>query len=831
MSDNEHSETGVNRLRLCGLKTLALFVLLSERLGKHGLRIFCWLLLFGTLWLFQIPAVFGYFIEIAAFLLFAGGVLFLIWKDVWHFRWPGAHDILRRVEQDGGVPHRPLSALTDKPVNAATSGAFVLWEAQRRKLASLIGRLAFPRTRPFLAHKDPYALRLGLLLAFLSGLFIAGPQSGERLREGIFPFHTTASTEKKGGPTLWITPPAYTGAKQIVPDDAQGPADLSIPEGSHLKILLNDAGPLAFGKPALYVDNTAYPLIPAGSDAYTLEMEVPPGEKLSLNTGNLNHPSWRYHLIPDKPPTIKIKAEPELPGQGQIQFPLEMQDDYGVKELQIDVDLAMSVAGGTLGTPFSEMRSVMSPPGKAFLMAPLYDLSAHPWAGLPVLITFTARDHKGQESRTSPLAITLPERVFSNPLARLLINVRKKMARFPLGPYDENVMTLEKVLTLPETFRYDRRVQMPLRAASSRMIYNAPSNHIALGVMDLLWRAALRLEDGGLTLAAQDLRSAQAALEKALKNPDTSPEEIAKLMENLRNAMGEYMQAMAQEMQKRMAEGQMPPSLPQEVLEAMMGQDDLAVMLDKMEADLMSGDRNAAQEALSQLQRLLDMANPSMNTAMPEDMQAMMEGINRIKDIIDRQETLLGKTKEQADILSMLDEMGVPDTPVGHRPFMKSEESRKEQNDLRDMLRILTQEAQAKMAKIPEGFGLAEQVMGESAKELGKGQPDASIPLQQEAIEHLQSARQQLAQEMAQRMKQMTGLTLGGGAMQLDPLGRPYGGGQGQNGLSSGSEVKVPGEAEAKKIQEIVNELRRRAGERERPPEELEYYRRLLKRF
>lgn len=831
MHDEGPSRAPPETPRLRGLKILALLVLVSERLSAHGLRIFCWFLLFGTLWLLRVPAVLGQIAEIAAALTFGAGCLFLTWKDVRHFRWPDHAAILRRIEQDGGVPHRPLTALADRPVNALTPATLNLWDAQRRKLAALIGRLALPRTRPFLARRDPYALRLGLLLAFVSGVLIAGPQSGERLREGLFPFQSAAHAEKKNGPVLWITPPAYTGAGQIVLDSSKSRAALSIPEGSRLKILLDKAGPLAFGKPSLYIDSAAHPLAPAGDGAYTLEMEVPPGGMLSLHAGTLSNPSWPYRLIPDAPPKITATAEPELPGQGQIQFPLEMRDDYGVKELQIDVDLAMSVPEGSLGQPFSETRSVMSPPGKAFSMAPLYDLSAHPWAGLPVLATFTARDHKGQEARSAPIAFTLPERVFSNPLAKLIISVRKKLARSPLEPYDENVMALERILAAPQSFRYDRRVHLPLRAASSRMYYNEPSARVALGVMDLLWRVALRLEDGGLSLAAQDLRAAQMALEDALKNPATAPEDIARLMENLRNAMGQYMQALGRELQKRMAAGQKSPSLPQEVLEAMTGPDDLAAMLDKMEADLMSGDRNAAQEALSRLQRLLDMMNPSMNTSMPEDMQAMMEGMNRIKDIIDRQKTLLGKTKEQAEISSMLDEMGVPDTPAGQKPFMKAGESRKEQDDLRQNLEGLTEEAQAKMQKVPESFDKAAQAMGGSSAQLGDGQPEMAIPFQEEAIEHLENSRQQLSQAMAERMKQMTGLALGGGMMRQDPLGRPYGGKEGDNGLSTGSEVKVPGEAEAKRIQDIVNELRRRAGDRSRPPEELEYYRRLLKRF
>lgn len=51
------------------------------------------------------------------------------------------------------------------------------------------------------------------------------------------------------------------------------------------------------------------------------------------------------------------------------------------------------------------------------------------------------------------------------------------------------------------------------------------------------------------------------------------------------------------------------------------------------------------------------------------------------------------------------------------------------------------------------------------------------------------------------------------------------------NGPHHGSQVKIPDEAEKKRVEEILKELRRRSGEMERPPEEREYYRRLLRQF
>src|SRR5690606_11015872 len=97
----------------------------------------------------------------------------------------------------------------------------------------------------------------------------------------------------------------------------------------------------------------------AGDGAYTLEMEIPPGEMLWLDAGHLHKPSWAYELIADTPPAIRIEEEPKILDRGQIQIPLVLEDDYGVQELQMDVELAMSLPQPLPGEPFRETRSVM----------------------------------------------------------------------------------------------------------------------------------------------------------------------------------------------------------------------------------------------------------------------------------------------------------------------------------------------------------------------------------------------------------------------------------------------------------------------------------------
>jgi hypothetical protein len=99
----------------------------------------------------------------------------------------------------------------------------------------------------------------------------------------------------------------------------------------------------------------------------------------------------------------------------------------------------------------------------------------------------------------------------------------------------------------------------------------------------------------------------------------------------------------------------------------------------------------------------------------------------------------------------------------------------------------------------------------------------------------LQQAMQQMAEQMQNQMAgEGEGEPMGQPDMNAprqrvdrDPLGRPLSG----NGSYDQGDVKIPDQSEVAKAREILDELRRRAGERSRPPIELDYIERLLKRF
>ncbi len=165
------------------------------------------------------------------------------------------------------------------------------------------------------------------------------------------------------------------------------------------------------------------------------------------------------------------------------------------------------------------------------------------------------------------------------------------------------------------------------------------------------------------------------------------------------------------------------------------------------------------------------------------------------------------------------------------------------QQQLRDRLNELQRRMRGMGMPNQQGLDDAEQAMGEAEGQLGQGDNEGAAEAQGRALEGLRQGAQQLAQQMQQEGEgqgEGEGYAEGdpqpGGrdrassrAQQRDPLGRDREGQREQSrGVVSG-DTRVPGEAAQVRARRILEELRRRLGESERPSDEIEYLERLLK--
>src|SRR5262249_15653870 len=123
----------------------------------------------------------------------------------------------------------------------------------------------------------------------------------------------------------------------------------------------------------------------------------------------------------------------------------------------------------------------------------------------------------------------------------------------------------------------------------------------------------------------------------------------------------------------------------------------------------------------------------------------------------------------------------------------------------------------------------------EAEGQLGDGNPDNAVDAQGRALEAMRKGAQGMAQSMQQQMgmgQGPGGSRPGGNAQnranqETDPLGRSL-----RNpGYNDDQTVRVPGEIDVQRARRILEELRRRFGEPDRPQIELDYLQRLLRDF
>jgi len=140
-------------------------------------------------------------------------------------------------------------------------------------------------------------------------------------------------------------------------------------------------------------------------------------------------------------------------------------------------------------------------------------------------------------------------------------------------------------------------------------------------------------------------------------------------------------------------------------------------------------------------------------------------------------------------------------------------------NQLQNELNRSGRGAADKLARAREAMDQADQALSqedyrEAARQQGR------------ALDQMREGAQQMAEEMRKNSSQQAGRGRPGDA-QRDPLGRP----QRAFGPQLGTSVKVPDEIDMQRAREILQELRRRLGDRKRSSEELDYFERLLRRF
>jgi hypothetical protein len=427
-----------------------------------------------------------------------------------------------------------------------------------------------------------------------------------------------------------------------------------------------------------------------------------------------------------------------------------------------------------------------------------------------------ARDDLGQIGASAPIPVTLPERKFFNPVARAIIEQRKKLVRNP-DSKDSVAEALRGIDAQPEAFDGNIAVFLALNLAWRQLSNEEVSKSDIASVVQLLWDTALALEDGGTSIAMRELRELQRQLQEAL-NRGASQEEIEKLMNQLQEAMNKYLQSLQQAMQQAMKNGAPMQQISPNAMR--LSQQDLNQMLNEARRMAQSGSRESAQQMLNRLQQMLEnlQAGIPMPNRQGNQAQQMLNDLGRM---MQRQQDLL----QQSFQLQRGQQSG---QDSGNQSGAGQEQAGQQDLLRRDLGQLMRQFGNM-TGDLPQGMGQAEQSMRQAVEALNGSDFDRATEAQNQAL----SQMQQGMQSMQQMLQRQAGASNGPGQRdKMDPFGRTTtnqdGNGPNASDTSKGPDLSGNGLDRAR---DLFEELRQRRNDPSRPREELDYLDRLLKQF
>jgi len=708
--------------------------------------------------------------------------LYFGFRDV---RLPDWTEGARRLERSSSFAHRPISEANDRmAAGLGDPWAEELWKLHIVQRLAGIGRFRLALPSPGLARRDPRAMRFVVLLLLGAAIFIAGPDWSRRLWAGINDSGSGAAATVDA----WIDPPPYTGLAPVYLTDGM---NIAVPAGSILNLRVHGAG----HTPGLSLDSStgADNGFSGAQGEYSATWHVASDAHVRVRSGGRAIGDWNIAAVPDKPPSIAFLGPPGRTEHSALKLSFKASDDYGVVSVR-----AIIKPHGKHGAPLIVDLPLAGASDKSISETTFRDLTAHPYAGLNVDIALQASDGAGQNATTLTVQYILPARVFTNPLSRALIEQRQILATATTRQDRGRVVRMLDALTIAPQIFYANNTSTytGIRAARWALATAKYADEIE-HVENLLWQIAIGLERGGLLSAAEELRRLQAMLAQALAQG--APQDVIdELLQRYNDAMQRYMQALA-------ANPSENPSQPPADAK-MLSQSDLQTLLKAIQQLAQSGDRAKAQQLLALLQSLLENLRLSGSGGGGGDAnnpqnKALSDAIQGLGDLMGRQRGLLDKTfrGQQGEAV-------------------KPKDLQNEQGAIQNKLNEILKGLGGQKIPAPNDLGRADRSMGQSQQDLGANDLPNSAVDQKNALDAMRSA----ATDLANRLMKQMGQNQGAGQ---DPLGR------GANGSALGGNVKVPTQSELQRARNILMELRRRAAERARPQQELDYIDRLLKQF
>ncbi len=797
----------------------------------------------------------------------------LLWRGLRRLARPGAEAIDRRLERASGLRHRPLSALQDRPA-AGTPESEAVWRVHQARLMGQVRRLRVGRPRPGLAARDSWALRGLVVVALAAAVVIAGREAPNRLWAAIVPGLPAGPAAPGTVVQAWVTPPTYTGLPPVFLHPGSPAA--TIPTASHLTVSVTGGR----GAPALTLDSEATEFRALDNASWQAERDVAAPGRLAVRRNGLDLAAWALNVIPDRPPTAEF-SDPPAAAQANgrsttlTRMSWRATDDYGVVSAAIELRLKDRPSADPIIVPAPVGGSPKQARGSV-----VQDLTAHPWAGLPVLARIVAKDAAGQTGASPPAPLDLPERAFTNPVAQAVIAIRKQLS---LTPDERRAarIAIDAVAEHPEAYENNASIYLNMKAIGA-LLQRGRGQAAVDEAQARMWDLALALEEGASDRTARALEQARQAMRDAMEAARQDPAnaekqaELDRRMAELREAIQKHIEALAEQARREGTEMPFDPQSPQ------MNSRDLDRMAQQLQDAAREGRMDDAQKQMAELERLLEQlqnarpeAGEQREQRNAERRQQGRQQQDAVQDMVRREGDLLDRSRGRAE----QPQQARPQQPPqpNQDPAARREQDQRSQRAMRRALGELMQRFGDLTGQVPAPLGEADTAMREAGQALADGRDAAAGAAQQRAIEALQKGGREMGQQMARQFGrgQQPGEGEEGGEGEMgqefgdgdgngqgpgnnaqgnrdgqttgprpgeqpgpnrrrttrrDPLGRPLQQ-QGVSGTEESGDVRVPDQMEMARTRALQEELRRRGAERTRPQPELDYIDRLLKAY
>ncbi|MCI4665724.1 MAG: DUF4175 domain-containing protein [Neomegalonema sp.] len=841
-------------------------------------------------------------VRLGLLILLGGAMLAALIRAGRKLRWP--RKIEARAHLDEGRPSRPVASFDEElALGHGDKSADALWRAHQLRITEEADKVRAPGPELTVGgQQDPWAARFFAFLA-LGGAVLLSPGGG-RMADAFAPFGAEAATRAPvDAVEVWATPPDYTGVPPIYfkgADARRGVARLPIGSKIFITAYLESGAPELKLTPSLKKS----PLVEKETGSYAAELTADRSRRIVLTarpSDALPAVDLKIEPIDDRAPRIVMVKPPARSEDGRLGVSYAAADDYGVEkawiEMRLDAEAAKrfglpaddaSVERIDIAAP-SRTRAGLIKGSALDLANPTVaevDVGDHRWSGLPVIITVHVADALGQTAVSAPSKLMLPDLMFSEALAKAIIEQRRNMV-WATKTAPRAVRILHAAIARPQEYFAGSAIYLLIQSALRDLAAAAVEDKLPEAkdkALEKLMRAAKRLEDQGRDNPPGRLERAQRRLREALERTDITEKEIARLMAELRAAIKDYI-AFLQKLSRT------NPELAEKLSKQFskggksMGRSQLEKMLKALEDAARGGQRDQARKMLGALEDLMKSLRPGGKSQGSRDgfgdPQAGKDGEGKkdgdvgrgMRDMIEKQQRLAeegfdeymrrrreeGSSGNQGN-RSEGDRSRRPDGKRSDRSGPSGDALAKRQRELREGLRSLRgkidealprdsedRESAARRRRAERALDRAEEGMRRAEERLAEKDERGAAREQTDVIENLRDGFREFDRRLAEkerrekegdperrradeerRDQERRRDSRRSTAEQTDPLGRK----RRDTGRGPTSTEKLKGRIEGyPTAREVLDELRKRSGDRSRPEQELEYFKRLLDDF